>query len=147
MDTHGVSGTLGSIIPPFTRNYITTSILQGTYDLTNIDPMPKSANFYKPWLSHQNSAAPIQSTIIKSRYSLSYSLNCLHAAHYSLDECHQIAAQLLHDHLTDRVRHAASTSNTSAETALNNILKAEVAIATFWVLKKCAKGETRASLQ
>ena len=39
MDTPGVSGTLGSIIPSFTRNNITTSILQGPYDLTNIDPM------------------------------------------------------------------------------------------------------------
>ena len=74
---------------------------------------------------------PDHSTIIKNRYSLSYSLNCLHAARYSLDECHLVAAQLRHDHLTDRARHAASTSNTSAETALNNILKAEAAIATF----------------
>ena len=41
MDTPGVSGTLGTIIPPITRNESTTSILQGSYDLTNIDPMPE----------------------------------------------------------------------------------------------------------
>ena len=90
---------------------------------------------------------PDHSTIIKNRYSLSYSLNCLHAARYLLDECHLVAAQLRHDHLTDRARHAASTSNTSAETALNNILKAEVVIATFCKLKNYAKGETHSSLQ
>ena len=70
-------------------------------------------------------------TIIKNRYSLSYSLNCLHTARYSLDECHLVAAQLNHDYLTDHAHHAASISNTSAETALNNILIVEAAIATF----------------
>ena len=75
-------------------------------------------------------SCPDHSTIIKNRYSLSHSLHSLHAARYSLDECHLVAAQLHHNHLTDRTSHAASTSNTSAETALNNILKAEAAIAT-----------------
>jgi hypothetical protein len=64
-----------------------------------------------------------------------------------LDECHLVAAQLSHDHLTDWACHAVSTSNTSAETALNNILKAEVAFATFLKLKKFAQGETCSSLQ
>ena len=41
MDTPGVSGTLGAIISPFTRNESITSIFQGSYDLTNIDPMPE----------------------------------------------------------------------------------------------------------
>ena len=45
MDTPGVSGTLGTIIPPFTRSESTTSILQGSYDLTNIDPMPEIRQF------------------------------------------------------------------------------------------------------
>ena len=36
-----MSGTLENIIPPFTRNESTTSILQGSYDLNNIDPMPE----------------------------------------------------------------------------------------------------------
>ena len=45
MDSPSVSGTLGTIIPPFTRNESTTSILQGSYDLTNIDPMPEIRQF------------------------------------------------------------------------------------------------------
>ena len=45
MDTPGVSGTLRRIIPPFTRNNITTSILQSTYDLINIDHMPEICQF------------------------------------------------------------------------------------------------------
>ena len=45
MDTPGVSGTLGTIIPLFIRNESTTSILQGSYDLTNIDPMPEIRQF------------------------------------------------------------------------------------------------------
>jgi hypothetical protein len=45
IETSGVSGTLGRIIPPFTRNNIITSILQGTYNLTNIDPMPEIRQF------------------------------------------------------------------------------------------------------
>jgi hypothetical protein len=92
-------------------------------------------------------SCPDHTTIIKNRYSLSHSLNCLHAARYLLDEYHLVAAQLHHNHLTDRARHAASTSNTSAETVLNNILKAEAAIATLCKLKKYAQGETHSSLQ
>ena len=45
MDTPGVSGRLGHIIPPFTQNAHSTSILQGTYDLANIDPMPEIQYF------------------------------------------------------------------------------------------------------
>ena len=45
MDTPGVSGTLGTIIPPFKRNESTTFILQGSYDLTNIDPMLEICQF------------------------------------------------------------------------------------------------------
>ena len=92
-------------------------------------------------------SCPVHTTIIKNRYSLSYSLNCLHAACYLLEECHVVAAQLHCNHLTEHACHATSTSNTSAETALNNILKAEVAIATFCKLKKYAKGETHSFLQ
>ena len=92
-------------------------------------------------------SCPNHTTIIKNRYSLSFSLNCLHAACYLLDECHLVAAQLCHDHFTNRAQHAASTSNTSAETALNSILKAEAAMATFCKIMKYDKGETCASLQ
>ena len=88
-------------------------------------------------------ATPDYTDIITNRFSLSYSLNNLHAARYSLDECHLSAAQLRHDHLTERACHAAIMSNTSVETALNNILTAEAAIATFRKLKKYAKGEIR----
>ena len=48
MDTPGVSGTLGTIIPPFTQNESTTSILQGFYNLTNIDPMTEIFQFLQP---------------------------------------------------------------------------------------------------
>ena len=90
---------------------------------------------------------PDYTSILNNRFSLSYSLNNLHAARYSLDECHLSAAQLRHDHLTEGTRHSAITFNTSVETALNNILTAESATATFRKLKKYAKGEIRSSLQ
>ena len=45
MDTPVVFGTLGTFIPPFTRNESTTSILQGSYNLTNIDPMQEICQF------------------------------------------------------------------------------------------------------
>ena len=45
MDTPGVSGTLGAIISPFTRNESITSIFKGSYDLTYIDPMPEIRQF------------------------------------------------------------------------------------------------------
>ena len=90
---------------------------------------------------------PDYASILNNRLSLSYSLNNLHAARYSLDKCNMSAAQLRHDHLTERACHAAITSNTSLETALNNILTAEAVIATFRKLKKYAKGEIRSSLQ
>ena len=90
---------------------------------------------------------PDYTAIIKNRISLSYSLNTLHAARNSLDKCHLSAVQLRHDHLTERAHHGAITSNTSVETALSSILKAKAVIATFWNLKKYAKGEIRSSLQ
>ena len=90
---------------------------------------------------------PDYASTLNNRFSLSYSLNNLHAARYSLYKCHLSAAQLRHDHLTERAWHAAITSNTSFETALNNILTAEAAIATFRKLKKDSKGEIQSSLQ
>ena len=90
---------------------------------------------------------PDYTSILNNRFSLSYSLKNLHTARYSLDECHLSAAQLRHNHFTERARHAAITSNTSVETAFNNILTAEAAITTFWKQKKYAKGEIRSSLQ
>ena len=90
---------------------------------------------------------PDYASILNNRFSLSYSLNNLHAARYSLDKYHLSAAQLRHYHLTEHAHHAVITSNTSVETALNSILTAEAAIATFRKLKKYAKGEIRSSLQ
>ena len=89
---------------------------------------------------------PDDTSIIKNRLSLSYSLNNLHAARYSLAKCHLSAAQLRYDHLTEHARHAAITSNTLVETALNNIRTADAAIATFRKLKKYAIGEIHSSL-
>ena len=45
MDTPKVSGTLRTFIPPFTRNESTTSIFQGSYNLTNINTMPEICQF------------------------------------------------------------------------------------------------------
>ena len=45
MDTPSVSGTLWAMIPPFTRNESTTSIFQGSYDLSDINPMPEICQF------------------------------------------------------------------------------------------------------
>ena len=60
MDTPGVTVTLGTIIPPFTRNESTTSILQGSYNLTNINPMPEICQILQamaipPELQHADS--------------------------------------------------------------------------------------------
>lgn len=52
------------------------------------------------------------------------------------------AAQLQYNHFTEPVCCTDSTSNTSVEIALSNTLKAEVASATFWKLKKYTRGET-----
>jgi hypothetical protein len=70
----------------------------------------------------------------------SYSLHCLHAAHFSMDVCHLQAYHLRQERLLDHARLAAPTSNTSAEVGLNNILKAKAASATFRKLKCHAKG-------
>ena len=90
---------------------------------------------------------PDYASLCQNRYALSYSLHCLHAARFSLDECHLQAYHLRQEHLLDCARLAASTSNTSAEIALNNILKVEAASATFCKLKCHAKGEQRTTLQ
>ena len=54
MDTPGVSGNLSQIIPPFTQNINSTSILQGTYNLSNIDPRPEICQFLQAMASHQS---------------------------------------------------------------------------------------------
>ena len=90
---------------------------------------------------------PDFTSIIKNWFSLSYSLNNLYATFYSLDKFHLSAAQLRYNHLTERACHAAIRFNNSAKTALNNILIAEAATATFRKLKKYAIGEIRSSLQ
>ena len=65
MDTPGVSGHLGQIIPPCTRNVHSDSILQGTYDLSNIDPMPEIRQFLEAMVrpSALHSTSPIDTTI------------------------------------------------------------------------------------
>ena len=45
MDTPSVSGTLGTFIPPLMRNESTISNLQGSYNPTNIEPMPEICQF------------------------------------------------------------------------------------------------------
>jgi hypothetical protein len=90
---------------------------------------------------------PSYALLCQNRHTLSYSLHCLHAARFSLDECHLQAYHLRQEHLMDRARLAALTSNTSAEVALNNILKAEAASATFRKLKRHIKGEQCTTLQ
>ena len=59
MDTPGVSSRLGFIIPPFTRNVHSTSVLQGTLDLSDIDHMSRIQYFLqamaKPSVLHSSS--------------------------------------------------------------------------------------------
>ena len=59
MDTPGVSGRLGHTIPPFTQNVHSTSIIQGTFDLSEIDPLPEIQYFLqamaKPSALHSSS--------------------------------------------------------------------------------------------
>ena len=65
MDTPGVSGHLGQIMPPFTRNDHSDSILQGTYNLSNIDPMPEIRQFLEAMArpSALHSTSPVDTTI------------------------------------------------------------------------------------
>ena len=95
MDTPGVSGTLGSIIPLFTRTTTTTSILQGTYDLTNIDLMPEIRQFLQamaipPELGSTNPVDKVISTLdfqkgFRMLPEKSYSSpTCHHMTHYKL---------------------------------------------------------------
>ena len=84
--------------------------------------------------------------IHKNRHTLHNSLNCLHAASFSLDKCHQHTLHLRHKHLMEQARLAAETSNVPTDAALNNVLKAETISATFRKLKTYAKGEHRTTL-
>ncbi len=44
-NTPGATGNLSSILPPFARNLVTDAILAGTFDLSNIDPVPEVEAF------------------------------------------------------------------------------------------------------
>ena len=59
MGTPEASGCLGDIIPPFTQNVYSTSISQGTFDLSNIDPALEIQYFLqtmaKPSVLHSSS--------------------------------------------------------------------------------------------
>ena len=90
---------------------------------------------------------PDYSPLCQNRHTLSFSLHCLQAARFALDECHLNASHLRQEHLQERARLAAITSNVAAKVALNNILKAEAAWATFCRLKRYAKGEHCTALQ
>ena len=68
MDTPGVSGNLSQIIPPFTQNVNSTSILQGTYDLSNIDPMPEIQQFLQAMAQPSElESTPLVDTIITTQ--------------------------------------------------------------------------------
>ena len=90
---------------------------------------------------------PDYSPLCQNRHTLSFSLHCLQAARFALDECHHNASHLRQEHLQERARLAALTSNVTAEVALNDIPKAEAASATFRNLKRYAKGEYCTALQ
>jgi hypothetical protein len=65
MDTAGFIGHLSHIIPTFTRNVHSSSILQVTYNLSNIDPMPKIQQFLEAMVrpSALHSTSPIYTTV------------------------------------------------------------------------------------
>ena len=79
---------------------------------------------------------PDYSPLCQNRHTLSFSLHCLQAARFALDECHLNASHLRQEHFQERARLAAITSNVAAKVPLNNILKAEAASATFRKLKR-----------
>ena len=70
MDTPGVSGHLGQIIPPFTRNVHSDSILQGTYNLSDINPMPEIRQFLESMArpSALHSTSPVDTTITTQNF-------------------------------------------------------------------------------
>jgi hypothetical protein len=94
MDTPGVSGHLGQIIPPFTKNVHSDSILQGTYDLSNIDPMPEIRQFLeamvRPPALHSTSPVDTITTLgfqkgfRKLSYKTSSSPSGRHITHYKI---------------------------------------------------------------
>ena len=90
---------------------------------------------------------PDYSPLCQNRHTLSFSLHYLQATRFALDKYHLIASHLRQEHLQERARLAAITSNVTAKMTLNNILKAEAASATFCKLKRYAKGEHCTALQ
>ena len=90
---------------------------------------------------------PGYSPLCQNRHTLTFSLHCLQATRFVLDKCHLNASHLRQEHIQEQARLAALTSNITAKEALNNILKAEAASATFRKLKHYAKGEHRTALQ
>jgi hypothetical protein len=95
IDTPGVSGHLGQIIPPFTRNVHSDSILQGTYNLSNINPMPEIRQFLEAMVRPPalHSTSPVDTTITtldfqkgfrKLSYKTSSSPSGCHITHYKI---------------------------------------------------------------
>ena len=81
-------------------------------------------------------------TLLTHRDDLPYLTNCLKASCLQLDEC-QAQSKAHHTaHLEKRALYAAQQSDSNAEMALNNILKAEEVRCTFQKLRKYAKRQT-----
>ena len=90
---------------------------------------------------------PNYSPLCQNKHTLSFLLYCLQTAQVSLDECHLNTSHLRQEHLQERARLAAITSNVTAEVALSNILKEESGSATSRKLKRNAKEEHRTALK
>ena len=95
MNTPGVSSNLSQTIPPFTRNVNSTSILQGTYNLSNIYSMPDIRQFLQAMAKPPVlDSTPLVDTIIitqdyqkgfkKLSNKISLSPSNQHISHYKL---------------------------------------------------------------
>ena len=134
MDTPGVSGHLGQIIPPFTRNVHSNSILQGTYDLSNIDPMPEIRQFLeamaRPSVLH--STSPVDTTITTQDFQKGFrklpdktssSPSGRHITHYKILAIDPDLSQILARAITVPFTH--SFSPTRWRTAVQFMLEKE----------------------
>ena len=91
---------------------------------------------------------PDMDTLLTHRDDLPYLTTCLKASRLQLDEYQAQSKAHRTAHLEERALYAAQQSDSNAEIALNNILKAEeVRCGTFQKLRKYAKGQTYSTLQ
>ncbi len=82
--------------------------------------------------------------LLAHRYDPQYAPNSYKATRLLLTDCQANATQHRLAHLQERAQLASLHSNSTTETALNNILKAKAARATFAKLQKYAKGASPA---